>query len=148
SEPKVYDLLKDQIERVNRVFQPAGFMMSHDEIRVANWCAACQARKMTPGQLLADNVGRCVGMIHAANPTARIYTWSDMFDPNHNAHDDYYLVNGTWAGSWEGLPKEVGILNWYFAKRRQNMPWFASRGHEQILAGYYDHAPEEIRAWL
>jgi hypothetical protein len=148
SEPKVYALLKDQIERVNRLFQPPGFLMSHDEIRVANWCKACRNRQLTPGQLLADNTRRCVQMIRAVNPRAQIFDWSDMFDPNHNARDNYYLVNGTWAGSWEGLPKEVGILNWFFAKRRENMSWFAARGHNQVLAGYYDGPPQQIGTWL
>jgi hypothetical protein len=148
SEPKVYTLLKDQIERVTRLFEPKGFMMSHDEIRVANWCDTCRQRGLTPGQLLADNTRRCVEMIRAASPKARVYVWSDMFDPNHNAHDDYYLVNGTWAGSWEGLPRDVAVVNWYFAKRKQSLPWFAGRGHEQVLAGYYDGRPDQIRTWL
>ena len=28
------------------------------------------------------------------------------------------------------------------------MPWFARRGHPQLLAGYYDSKPERIREWL
>jgi hypothetical protein len=87
-------------------------------------------------------------MIRAANPKAEIYVWSDMFDPYHNAHDHYYLVNGTWAGSWEGLTKDTVIVNWYFDKRKQNMPWFAKRGHSQILAGYYDGPVGAINTWL
>ncbi|MGQ9697685.1 MAG: carbohydrate binding domain-containing protein, partial [Armatimonadota bacterium] len=105
TEPKVYALLENQIRRVNELLHPTAFMMSHDEIRVANWCSACQRRGISPGQMLADNVSRCVQMIRRANPKALILVWSDMFDPNHNAHGDYYLVNGSWAGSWLGLPK-------------------------------------------
>ena len=26
---------------------------------------------------------------------------SDMLDPNHNAHGNYYLVQGDFAGSWK-----------------------------------------------
>jgi hypothetical protein len=148
SEPKVYALLRDQIERVNQLLHPRGFFMNHDEIRVANWCDACRRRGLTPGQLLADNVRRCVGMIRSVSPNARIIAWSDMFDPYHNARDDYYLVNGTWAGAWEGLPRDAVIANWYFEQRRKNMPWFARRGHPQLLAGYYDSKPERIRDWL
>ncbi len=51
----------------------------------------------------------------AIDPDAALYTWSDMFDPHHNAAertDPYYLVNGDWSGSWEGLPPAVTILNW------------------------------------
>jgi len=148
TEPKVYTLLQDQVKRVNDLLHPTAFMMSHDEIRVANWCNACRMRGISPGQMLADNVSRCVQMIRKVNPKADILVWSDMFDPNHNAHDNYYLVNGSWAGSWLGLPREVIVVNWYFEKRKQSLPWFAKRGHRQVLAGYYDGPPEQIRTWL
>ena len=35
-----------------------------------------------------------------------------MFNPYHNAHDDYFLINGTVAGSWEGIPPDVNLMNW------------------------------------
>ena len=64
------------------------------------------ATRKTPGELLAANARRCVGDLAGGGPEgARSSVWSDMFDPNHNAVDDYYLVNGTLAGSWEGLPR-------------------------------------------
>ncbi|MGC9320138.1 MAG: hypothetical protein ACP5KN_19050, partial [Armatimonadota bacterium] len=138
SEPEVYEILADQVRQVEEMLQPRSYFMSHDEIRVANWCRACQERGMTPGELLADNVSRCTEIIRDVSPDARIFVWSDMFDPYHNAHDDYYLVNGTWAGSWEGLDQDVIIAAWYFRRREQSLPWFAERGHTQILAGYYD----------
>ncbi|HID05632.1 MAG TPA: hypothetical protein EYP10_00640 [Armatimonadetes bacterium] len=148
SEPKVYEILRDQIERVDAALKPKGFSMQHDEIRIANWCLACQRRKMTPGQLLADNVRRCVKIIRTVRPNAEIFVWSDMFDPHHNARDRYYLVNGTLEGSWEGLARDVIIVNWNFRKRHESMRWFAKRGHKQILAGYYDGNPMRIRTWL
>ncbi len=148
SEPKVYEILKDQVQRVNALLQPNGFFMSHDEMRVANWCKACQDRGMTPGEMLADNVRRCVGIIRDIRPDARIHVWSDMFDPNHNARGDYYLVNGSWAGSWEGLPSDVVIVNWFYRARKENLPWFAERGHQQILAGYYDKSEFHTPQWL
>ena len=148
SDPKVYELLRDEIERVNKLFAPQIFFMSHDEIRQANWCQTCQKRAMTPGQLLADNVKRCTQIIRDVSPNAEIFVWSDMFDPNHNAHDDYYLVNGSWAESWQGVPKDVVIANWYFEKRQESLPWFANLGHRQLLAGYYDASPQRIRTWL
>lgn len=148
SEPEVYDLLEDQVKRVNELFHPKGFMMSHDELRVANWCKLCLSRRMTPGELLADNVRRCIGIIRKVNPTARIFVWSDMFDPYHNAHDNYYLVNGDLSESWSGLTKDVTIVNWYFKARERNLPWFARRGHKQILAGYYDSHRLYTPLWI
>ena len=94
SEPKVETILRDQARRVNALFHPRTFFMSHDEIRFANWCHACQDRKQTPGKMLAENSRRCVAILKQLNPRARIVVWSDMFDPTHNAVDEYYLVNG------------------------------------------------------
>ena len=112
--------------------------MSHDEIRVANWCKACRDRKLTPGQLLAENVRQCTTILKSVNPNARIFVWSDMFDPTHNAVDSYYLVNGSLKGSWEGLPRDVIIANWNGGKARESLAFFAGRGHRQLIAGYYD----------
>jgi len=148
SEPKVYALLQAQVRRAYALFHPAGFFLSHDEIRVANWCETCRKRNLTPGQILADNVQRCVAMVRAVEPQARILIWSDMFDPYHNARDDYFLVNGTWAGSWEGLPKDVIVVNWNFPRRQQSLPRFAAQGYAQVIAGNRNGSPERIRTWL
>lgn len=61
-----------------------------------------------------------------------------MFDPNHNAVDNYYLVNGTLKGSWDGLDKSMTILNWNGGKLGESARFFAGRGHKQVIAGYYD----------
>jgi hypothetical protein len=151
SEPKVFEIAAKQVADVSRLLEPRGFMMSHDEIRVAGWCATCRiisAEGGTPGQLLATNARRCVEIIRQVNPRAEIFVWSDMFDPSHNAVDKSYLVNGPLAGSWDGLPPEVTIVNWNHGKAAQSLPFFARRGHKQILAGYYDGKPESIADWL
>lgn len=148
SEPETVALLKDQARRMHALWGAKGYMMSHDEIRVLNWCGACEARHLDAGAILADNVRTCIGILRTVNPGGRIYVWSDMFDPNHNARDDYYLVRGNLAGSWEGLDPDVVIVPWYFEKRRESLAWFAGRGHRQVIAGYYDHDPEQVRDWL
>ena len=77
-----------------------------------------------------------------------VYVWSDMFDPFHNAVKDYYLVRGDLAGSWDGLDKRVVVANWNFGKRDESLKFFADRGHKQVIAGYYDGKPEQIRTWM
>jgi hypothetical protein len=152
SEPRVFDLYREEIKQANDLLHPPAFFMSHDEIRLANWCETCQSKHTTPGQLLAENVRRCAEIIKAIRPDAKIWVWSDMFDPYHNAHNNYYLVNGTWAGSWEGLPKEVGIANWAVHLKGRNLDWFSMLGHEQVLCGYYDDKADVkgdgMKAWL
>jgi hypothetical protein len=149
SEPKTVELLRDEAKRVHELWGAKGYMMSHDECRVMNWCDACQKRKMTPGQLLADNVRTCTAILKDVNPNGRIHTWNDMFDPHHNAvKGPYYLVNGPLTDSWLGLDKDVIILPWYFEKRAESLKFFADRGHKQVIAGYYDHRPEQVKEWL
>ncbi len=150
TEPKLYELLADQARRVHAAFgdSAAGWMMSHDEVRVGGWDAIAEAKGWTAGQWLADNVRRCQAIARQVRPGVPLYVWSDMFDPTHNARDNYYLVKTTWAASWEGLDKDTVIVNWYFGNREKGLPWFASRGHRQILAGYYDGRPEQIVEWL
>lgn len=148
SEPRTVELLRDQARRMHAAWGARGYMMSHDEIRVFNWCGACQRRGLDAGALLADNARTCVGILREVNPGGRIYVWSDMFDPHHNAHDNYYLVRGNLAGAWEGLDRDVIIVPWYFEKRTESLKWFADRGHHQVIAGYYDAAPERVRDWL
>jgi hypothetical protein len=126
-----------------------GYMMSHDEFRTFGWDEPCRQSGKTPGQLLADNARYCAGLLKPA----KAYVWNDMFDPFHNAVEGpYYLVNGSWAGSWEGLPAEVTIVNWNFGKRDQSLKFFADRGHRQVIAGYYDASPATMAAktkqWL
>ena len=150
SDPKVYDILQDQVKGVNDLLHPKVFFMQHDEIRIANWDQACQSRGLTPGQMLADNVRRCAKIIRDLRPDAEIWVWSDMFDPMHNAVGDYYIVNGSWAGSWEGLDRRIGIVNWYGELKGKNAKFFADRGMKQIFAGYYDgnEQGEDVVPWF
>jgi hypothetical protein len=148
SERLTIELLRDQARRMHGAWGAKGYMMSHDEIRVLNWCAACEKRHLDAGALLADNVRACAAMLRQINPGGAIYVWSDMFDPNHNAVDKYYLVRGNLRGSWEGLEKDVIVVPWHFEKRKESLRWFADRGHRQLIAGYYDHRPEQVQQWL
>lgn len=149
SDPRVIDLIGDSARRLHEVLSPAGFFLSYDEIRNANWCETCAARNMTPGQILADHLRKCVAMVRKIDPRATLCVWSDMFDPTHNAHDQYYLANGSFAGSWEGLPPDLIVVNWNSgAQARESMEFFSKRGNRQILAGYYDAPPDRIKDWL
>jgi hypothetical protein len=66
-----------------------------------------------------------VGALRAANPEAQVWVWSDMLDPNHNAVDRYYLVEGDYSGSWKYVPPDLGIVCIMRAGRRA---WRTSPG--------------------
>ena len=147
SDPKVFTILEDQAKRVNNLLHPRTFFMSHDEIRIGGWDLYAQKSGKTPGQLLAENAKHCVEILRTLNPKCRIVVWSDMFDPYHNAVTNYYLVNGSLKGSWEGLPKDVLIANWNSGKAAESLKWFVDRGYEQVIAGYYDGDISNLQHW-
>jgi len=73
SEPATLNLLRDQAQRMRVAWGARGYLMSHDEIRVLNWCSACQARGLDAGPMLADNVRTCASILRQVNPDSRIY---------------------------------------------------------------------------
>jgi hypothetical protein len=103
---------------------------------------------LTPGQIAAESARTCVDILQRTAPAARILVWNDMFDPHHNARDRYYLVNGPLTNSWEGLRKEVIIMNWNGDKAAESLGFFAKRGHRQVIACYYDAPVSRSRDWL
>ena len=146
TEPAVFKWLADNARVLKQVMPSDGeLLLSYDEMRQANSCASCRAKKMSAGDLLAWNVGKTVELYRSILPTADLYTWSDMFDPSHNAHDHYAYVEGDLAGSWKGLPASVGVVNWNRQHLRESLQWFAGinpaqpLARQQIIAGYYDN---------
>eukprot|EP01052_Picozoa_sp_SAG31_P017178 SAG31_NODE_1164_length_9581_cov_16.106623_2_plen_723_part_00 len=118
-----------------------GYLMSYDEMRTGNTCEICAGHGGTAGELLASHLTNATRiaeeMVGKDKPLwicekmcffffaciPRLYTMfcylksgsssgDDMFNPYHNAHDDYFLINGTVAGSWEGIPPQVQVMNW------------------------------------
>lgn len=148
SEPAFDALLKRQAGDVHRLWGAGSYMMGHDEWRVMNWCDACQQRHVTAGEMVAESARTCTGILHKTAPGARVFVWSDMFDPAHNAKPSYYLVNGDLTGSWEGLGKDVILVNWNSGEAEKSLPFFADRGHRQLIAGYYDQSLDKTRQWL
>ncbi|MBK8978429.1 MAG: hypothetical protein IPM29_21215 [Planctomycetes bacterium] len=148
SEPATAELLRDQARRVHAAFGARGYFMSHDEVRVLNQDAACVSRGLDAGAILAANARTCVDILHDVAPQGDVHVWSDMFDPHHNAHADYYLVRGDLAGSWAGLDQDVIVALWYFDRRTDSLRFFTERGHRVLIAGYYDRDPERIVEWL
>jgi hypothetical protein len=144
SEPRTAELLADEARRMREAWGARGYMMSHDEVRTLNWDDSCCKRKLDAGRIVAENVSACTKLLEGST----VYVWSDMFDPFHNAHADYYLVRGDLARSWEGLDPSVVIVNWNFGKRDDSLKFFADRGHKQVIAGHYDGKPEQAKEWL
>lgn len=142
-------LLKQQATAVAKLIPTNTYMMSHDEYRVMGWTRNSiegLSDNASPGDLLTHNAKVCRDAISQVAPTARVITWSDMFDPHHNAVAKYYLVNGSLESA--RLPRQVWVMNWNSGKKLESLKHFERLGHHQIIAGYYDEAPNEINNWL
>ena len=175
-DPKVFKLMERDATNCVKVWGTTGYFMNYDEIRICGWETMPGGKPMTPGQILAGHVRKGYDFIRKNAPDAIVYTWSDMFSPFENATgpDDYkmtpeglikvphpamaapnryyYLVHDFWEGSWEGLPKDTKIFTWA-AHNSDDIEFFAQRGQEQILCGYYDGKTEKqmknnISRWL
>jgi hypothetical protein len=157
TEPGFYKWLGQSAKELKQVLPSGGgVLLSFDEIRQMNSCYACRSRNMTAGQLLASSIEKTTRIYQSILPKSSLFVWGDMFDPHHNAHDDYYYVEGDLAGSWKGLPAEVSIMNWNLDHLTESLTWFSGRdakqpvAHHQMIAGFYDKgagAAEARKEW-
>lgn len=150
SEPDLYErVTADSAAQIERVLSPKSWLISIDEFRNGNLCAACRARNLTMGQIYADAITRLHGIIRKTHPGADILMWSDMIDPNHNAVAPYYNSRGGFVDAWKGIPKDITIACWYDRKSELSMKFFSERGFRTLAAAYYDETPpfEYSRRW-
>jgi len=138
SEPEVHEILRHNARIIHAELAPKRWMLSVDEIRMGGSCQACKRRGLTMAQILGDHITQGFLMIRDINPDAEIWAWSDMFDPGHNARDHYYLVDGDYTGSAEYIPRDLGIVCWYYARRNESLAFFSGLGHRTLAGAYYD----------
>jgi hypothetical protein len=149
SEPAVYEIWQRQIPLIEKYIAPKKYFLSMDEVRVGGFCEACKNRHLSMAQILGDCVTRQHQMIRAANPKAEVYVWSDMFDPNHNAKEKYYLIDGSFHGTWNYIPKDLVIACWDYEIRDKSLDFFSKLGYKTLAAGYYDADDlENPKGWM
>lgn len=149
SEPAVYDIWRKQARLVHELIGGKRYLLSMDEIRAGGTCEACRSRGLSMAEILGDCITRQAEMLREVNPEADVLIWSDMLDPNHNARANYYLVDGDYTGSWEHVPKDLVIMCWYYARRRESLAHFSGLGFRTFAGAYYDgDTLDNPRGWL
>jgi hypothetical protein len=147
AEPAVYEIIEHESRLLAERLHPRRVLLNMDEVRMGGTCQACRGRDMA--QLLGECVTRQREAIHRCLPDAQVYVWSDMLDPHHNAHGNYYLVEGDYTGSWKHVPKDLTIAVWGGAPREKSLRFFAEQGFRTLVACYYDAGDlSEVKAWL
>jgi hypothetical protein len=133
--------------QMHQAIAPPRYILSMDEIREGGTCEACRGRNM--GELLGECLTKQFRMLREVNPKVDVWVWSDMLDPNHNAHGNYYLVQGDFTGSWDHVPREIGIVAWYYERRTLSLPFFSNLGFRTLAGAYYDaDTLDNPRGWL
>ena len=138
SEPQLYKRLEESAKGIMDALAPKKWFLSMDEIRAGGSCKACQDRKLPLSQILGDCITKQYKIIQSVQPGADVYIWSDMLDPKHNAHDNYYNCVGDFAGVWNYIPKELIISCWYCKIREDSLKFFNDLGFRTQAAAYYD----------
>lgn len=146
-EPEVYEIFDHEAKLLWEKLRYRKVLLSMDEVRMGGTCKACEGKDMA--QLLGECVSRQVQALRRYNPDTEIYVWSDMFDPNHNARPNYYLVNGDFTGSWKYIPKDIIIAVWGGTPREKSLKFFEEQGFRTLIACYYDaDTLKDVEGWL
>lgn len=149
SEPELYAIWKKEMELLHKTLGANKYVLSMDEVRMGGTCKQCKDRKLSMAEILGDCITKECNIIKGVNSKAEIFIWSDMLDPNQNAKDKYYLVDGDFTGSWKYIPKELGIICWYFKIRIASLMHFEGLGFKTLAGAYYDGDNlENPKEWL
>lgn len=146
-EPALYEIFDHEAKLLWERLRPRRVILNMDEVRMGGTCQACRGKNMA--QLLGECITKQVQALRRYNPKMEVYIWSDMLDPNHNAHPDYYLVEGDFTGSWNHVPKDLVIAVWGGAPREKSLRFFAEQGFRTLIACYYDADNlDDVKGWL
>ena len=147
AEPELYEIFDHEAKLLAERLHPRRVLLNMDEVRMGGTCKACEGRDMA--ELFGECVTKQAAAIRRYSPQSDVYVWSDMFDPNHNAHDDYYLVQGDFAGSWKHIPKDLIMAVWGGAPREKSLRFFAEQGFPMLVACYYDADDlDDVKKWM
>ena len=110
AEPALYEIFDHEAKLLAERLHPKRVLLNMDEIRMGGTCQACRRPRH----------GRAARRVHhaasaesaAVHAGVEVLIWSDMLDPNHNAHGNYYLVSGDFTGSWRHVPKDLVMAVW------------------------------------
>jgi hypothetical protein len=147
AEPALYEIYDHEAKLLAEKLQPRSVLLNMDEIRMGGTCKACAGRNM--GELLGECITKQAAILRTHIPSVEIYIWSDMLDPNHNAHGNYYLVNGDYTGSWQHVPRNLIMAVWGGEPNAKSLRFFADQGFRTLVACYYDADDlKDVQGWL
>lgn len=148
AEPAIYEIVERQARALAARLKPRRLLLNMDEIRFGGTCETCRGKDMA--KLVGESVARVAAILRRENPALEtLYVWSDMFDPHHNAHGNYYYVQGDYTGSWNHLPKDLVMAIWGDEANAESFDFFAGLGFRMLGACYYDRDTlDQVKGWM
>lgn len=147
AEPELYEIFDHEAKLLAERLRPKRVLLNTDEVRMGGTCKACAGRDLA--QLLGECVTKQAAAIRRYSPGAQVYVWSDMFDPNHNARPNYYLVQGDFTGSWKHVPQDLILTVWGGGPREKSLRFFADQRFPTLIGCYYDAENlDDVKQWL
>ncbi|OEZ93354.1 hypothetical protein JAB9_10250 [Janthinobacterium sp. HH107] len=148
--PQFMALQRQGYEKIKALYPTSQkFFINYDEWRIMNWDPTCQYA--SAGAYLAGTMTAMQAMVKQVNPGVELYVWNDMFDPNMNAIDKYFMVNGSLLGAADGIDPNTVIVNWTqrnvyvdppaIPLQQSSLKFFHDRNLKQVIALYYDDLP-------
>jgi hypothetical protein len=146
-EPALYEVFDHEAKLLAEIVHPKRILLSMDEVRMGGTCEAYKKRNMA--ELLGECITRQTQILRRYLPKVEIAIWSDMLDPHHNAHGDYYLVEGDFTGSLKYVPKDLIIAVWGGKPRKESLQYFSDNHFRTWVACYYDADNlDEVKEWM
>jgi len=147
AEPELYEIFDAEAKLLAERLHPKHVLLNMDEIRMGGTCAACRGRNL--GELLGECITKQAQVLRKYMPGVEFLIWSDMLDPNQNAHGNYFLVDGDYTNSWKHIPKDMTIAVWGDKPRAESLKFFADQGFAMLVACYYDADDlKDVKGWL
>jgi len=140
NESRTRAALRAEVKKVVGLTHPHFVLLKISNVRALGWDPGCEATGLTAGEIISKFVKDETGLIRSVDKSVQIVLPSDMFDPNDNALDQFFLMKGSAAGSIKGVPKDAIILNSNFTHPAESLGFFAGQGYQQVLWGYNDNA--------
>ena len=148
SNPEYYARMEKCSRTVQELLRPKKWFFSFDELRSANTCPLCRARRLDMAHLIGDCLTRQREIVRKVSPNAVCYVWGDMLDPNHNANEGYANTVGSYEGIVKCIPQDLVICPWWGKKAAIQADYWAANGFRMLAGAYYDDKTHKnIRGW-
>lgn len=123
--PKTWEIIEKTFENVDRVY-PANNVWESKGARGAHvpfcewrdgfWDLSCKAHYKNLAHYMGGTLEKMQQVMRKTVTNRELYVWSDMFDPYQNSQGGsvpYWMSNGVPYGSWESVPNDVIMMQWW-----------------------------------